>query len=206
MGKYSHITKSLPKLPVENPVYQDRVDATKAVILINDVGSGGHSIDDIVDLMLRAEEWIRLAHDSALRGCPTTRSASSFARAWAEVRGLKDTLEEWLSNTNLLLEAYTQLMTAQMEAEGISGISVDGVGNVTSHEEPYSRIADPAAFRSWFLADPDLSQKATLMWQTMDGLVRRMLLDGEPPPPGVEVFTRTKVKLIGEKKGVRDAD
>lgn len=196
-SKYGHITPSLPKLRPDS-AYQDRVEATKAAILAPPKADDLSTMD-IPRVLSVVDQQMRVMHEGVLRSCAGQRHASALATAYAEVRNLKERLKEWESNTNLLLEAYQQLMIEQMEAEGVTGLRIDGVGNVSTWQEPYSRVADQAAFRDWFLADPDLKQKATLMWQTIDSLTKQRLLNGEEPPPGVEVYAMHKVRL-GERE------
>lgn len=196
-SKYGHITPSLPALPPADARYQDRVEATKAAILEAPKDDDLSTLD-IPRVLSVANDQMKAAHQGLLRACAGKRHASDLARAYAEVRALKERITDWESNTNLLLEAYKQLLIEQMEAEGVTGLRVEGVGNLSTWQEPYSRVADAAAFRDWFLADPDLRQKATMMWQSIDSLTRQRLLNGEEPPPGIEVYAMQKVRL-GER-------
>lgn len=244
-GKYAHITGSLPKLPAENPQYQDRIEAAKQAILEppkEDEAVLAEARDRFGTLGI-IDAQMKIIHESLLRACAGVRHASRFALTYGELRALKEQLAAWESNTNLLLEAYTQLMTEQMDAEGISALAVDGLGKVSTWLEPYSTVKDKEKFRQWITRDcsyclvkkeqhiesfdgslmglhdeqvtddegklttvqkphvfqpNDLQRLLTLPWQTTDSLTRKMLLAGEEPPPGVEVFAKTKIRLGAE--------
>lgn len=253
-SKYQHIAAKLPKLPTENPAYQDRVEATKQAILAPRTDAPGKPENEVPLLpetrqemingaVSMAEDGMRAAHQLLLRQCAGQRHASVLAKAYAELRALKDRMAEWESNTNLLLEAYSQLMVEQLEAEGVSGLDLEGIGKVSTWLEPYSTVRDKERFRRWITRDcehclepmhrhvatddgilmgmhdetithgdgttekvkrmhgfapNDLQRLLTLPWQTTDSLVRKMLLAGEEPPPGVEVYAKVKIRLGSE--------
>jgi hypothetical protein len=48
----------------------------------------------------------------------------------------------------------------------------------------------------WVEADADLRQSLSLPWQTLAGLVRKMLLDGKELPPGVEAFIKDRIRVL----------
>jgi hypothetical protein len=203
-GKYEHLTKTMRRVAGitgeanADPKYQDRVDQTKAAILaapqdgeeILPPYASGTLVDDV-------EGRIRMVHQAVLRRCAGRRHGIELAGAYVQARDLKDRITAWLSNTNLLIEAYAQLMVEQMEVEGSHGMDVGGRA-VSWHEEPWTKTVDKDAVRNYFLADPDLVRSLNPMWQTLDGLNRKRLLLGEDVVPGTEVWAKAKVRLGGE--------
>lgn len=203
-GKYEHLTKTMRRVvgitgeANNDPKYQDRVDQTKAAILAaptEDETSHHPTTNQI--FLDQAEGSIRELHQRLLRHCAGRRHGIELAAAYVQARDLKDRINAWLSNTNLLIESYAQLMVEQMEVEGSHGMDVGGRA-VSWHEEPWTKTVDKDATRKFFLADPDLVRSLNPMWQTLDGLNRKRLLLGEDVVPGTEVWAKAKVRLGGE--------
>jgi hypothetical protein len=176
-GKYAHITPTLPRLPAfdeEDPKYQDKVDAKKRQLLAGDPENGI---------------------------APIRRHASALAEHYADVREYRDLLKQKLKEVNIEVDATVQLLTEQYEAEGITALTLSDGAVIRLQAEPYAQIKDPAKVREWALNDPDLRNKVTLHWQTLNGVVKELLLQGENPPEGVEAYT--KVKAVYIKGGER---
>lgn len=203
-GKYEHLTKTMRRVAGitgeanADPKYQDRVDQTKAAILAapQDGETFAHPSASVM-FDAQADESIQNLHRMILRRCAGRRHGIELAGAYVQARDLKDRITAWLSNTNLLIEAYAQLMVEQMEVEGSHGMDVGGRA-VSWHEEPWTKTVDKDAVRNYFLADPDLVRSLNPMWQTLDGLNRKRLLLGEDVVPGTEVWAKAKVRLGGE--------
>ena len=163
-GKYAAVIDALPRILGENPDYQQKVQAVKDAMVIDD------------DFVLRAS-W--LVHE------------------YAALRDEKALAEVVVKEVNLRLEAVSQLMFDQFEAEGISSMNVDG-RPIAARLVPYASVADREAFRLWCLADPDLARKMQLPWQTINKIASDMLLAGEALPPGVTVFAKQRFTLGSE--------
>ena len=126
------------------------------------------------------------------------RQAAWLAAQYAELRKQKDELEAELSTIQVDLDAVTQMMEAQFEVEGIDSMRMPGVGKVRLEPGIYPKVTDPEKFRQFCLADPDLSKKLTLHSSTAQSLIRKMLLAGEPEPPGTEAVVYNKVVFSQE--------
>lgn len=195
-GKYAHITPNLPKFPLIEPARRDIVTAVKNEIM--------QPMDHIVVpldpevkfIELMAEMEICLKHVIILEKTRTggRRWASEFAKAYQELRALIDKIKEWQSNVQLLLDAYTELMIDQMEVEGMKAVRLTDGSSVSTYEEPYGQVKDKEAFRQWCIANGYANQLQ--LWPaTMNAMVKERLMQGQPEPDGVEVFSKTVIRL-----------
>jgi hypothetical protein len=120
--------------------------------------------------------------------------ASTLAHEYAGLRAEKDKAESFVSEINLRLEAVSQLMADQFEIEGVSSLKTESGQSVAVQLEPYARVVDKEANRLWAIKN-GLERMMSLPWQTINSQAKEMLLDGMPPPDGVEVFAKTKIVL-----------
>lgn len=123
--------------------------------------------------------------------------AVELARQYVALREEKKVVQAELSDVDLRLEAVSQMMAVQYEVEGVSTIVVDG-RPVRTRLEPYPQVVDKALFNAWCRADPDLAKLMTLMPQTMAKITKDRLLAGEPEPPGVKVYAKTRFEMGSE--------
>jgi hypothetical protein len=121
------------------------------------------------------------------------RQAAWLFSRYATLRRVKDEISEELSECQVQLDAVTQLMEDQMEVEGTESLGLSNGDKVRLEPGIYPKIVDREAFRLWCLADEDLSKKMMLHAKTAESLVRKMLLAGEPEPPGMEAVSWNKV-------------
>lgn len=120
-------------------------------------------------------------------------SAPSLTERYAALREQKDAIEETLSACNLQLEAVTQMIFDQYEADEISSVKRSDGGSVTVGTEPYARVVDPVALWDWGMEQENIARSFTLNWQTLNSLVKELLLKRLPEPPGVEAVSRKKI-------------
>jgi hypothetical protein len=92
---------------------------------------------------------------------------------------VKDELEKKLDAAKVDVRAFEEILQETYEMEG----------------EPYASVKNPVAFRKWVREQPGLEQRMTLPWTTTNSITKEMLLDGDEPPPGVEVFVKQKTRL-----------
>src|SRR6187431_221801 len=91
-GRFDHFIAKLPRLPGEDPAYQDKVDAVKKAMALED---------------------------------DFKRQAPWLADQFANIRAEKSAVEKVLYEVNLRLEAVTQMLIDQYEAEGIKSVHLD---------------------------------------------------------------------------------
>lgn len=121
---------------------------------------------------------------------PVERRATSLAEFYAEIRLTRDRLKQMLYDTNVELDAVTELMVEQFEVEGITSITLEDGTNVRLQSEPYSQVKDWTKVIKWAKNDPDLQSKVreTVPWQSINGAIKALLLEGVPEPDGIEVY------------------
>jgi hypothetical protein len=124
-------------------------------------------------------------------------NAINLAREFCAIRAEKDAATKVLSEINLRLEAVSQMMADQYEVEGVSTIRIDG-RPVSTRLEPWAKVIDRELFREWCERDPDLRRLMSLPWMTVNKITKDRLIEGEPEPPGVTIFARTRFTLGSE--------
>ena len=131
-------------------------------------------------------------------------SAVDLARAYANLRRARTEVEETLSAINVRIEAVTSLLVTAYEQEGVSSLKIAETGqSVSVQSEPVAafegttaeeRVAAKERFRLWCLAN-GFERQMGLHPQTTQALVKQMLLDGQPEPDGIKVYTLDKLVL-----------
>lgn len=205
-GKYAHLMGALKRLPGisgdanADPGYQAKVDKVKEGILAERTAEEDARIAPppiLPQVLDEANRLLKAALYTLMRRCAGRRHGIELAHAYAAARDLKDRIKAWQDEANLLVEAYAQLMTEQLEAEGSKGVDLNGRA-LSFHEEPWTKTLDNDRVAAFFWADPGLRPSLRPMWQTLDSLNRKRLLNGEEPIPGTEVWAKRKIRLGGE--------
>lgn len=194
-GKYAAILPKLPKFPDVAPDRRDVIEATKTAIL--EPPKTDDPIENfqvVLDIIARD---FKLLCDVEMRTTAGRRSAGEFARAYAELRKIADSLDSWKSDINLLLDAYTALMLEQFEIEGVSSLRLSNGQPVSTYAEPYAQVIDKEKFRLWCIAQ-GLERQMALHPSTTQKLTKDMLLAGDPEPDGVTTFAKTRIRLGAE--------
>lgn len=192
--KYGALAGVLPKLASDGSAdYQAKVSAIKQRIMTREGTQVVFALREAVDQRAAASAEALSSIGNVVRDRPCT--APTLAALYSEVRGAKEELEALLSEANLVLEAVSQCMTDQMEAEDVTSLRLANGRTVSVSLEPYAVVKDKDAVRTWVDGDPDLRKALTLPWQTLNALCKERLLAGEALPQGVEAFMKTKVRL-----------
>ena len=114
-----------------------------------------------------------------------------LAEEYEKIRLRIDEMKEQLSEQNLHLEAIKQLIEIAYEEHGITSLKLKNGTKVSIQYEPYAQVFDREAFREWCIAE-GLTKSMYLHPSTAQSLVKNRLLDGDPEPPGVKTFVRSK--------------
>lgn len=194
-GKYASVIGKLPAMGID-PSRRDAV--AKAQDQIKEPPAGDEDTDGAIarHLVEEIRERVHLLVHYKKRQTAGRPWASEYARAYAECRGIRESLiAEFDGAFSLLIEAYQWLMTEQMEVEGTTAITLANGQPVHTYQEPQAKVEDPAAFLAWCMREPDLRSKLTLPWATTNALTKARLLNGEPEPDGVTIWAKTVVRL-----------
>lgn len=127
------------------------------------------------------------------------RHASTISRTYADLRREADAAAEVLAEVKLRLAAVMLLMVDQYEVEDQSAVTLGNGDRINIHTEPHLIILDKEKFRVWCL-EHDLETSMVLPWGTANKLLKEMLKDGMPEPPGATCFARPKVKFTKGSK------
>jgi hypothetical protein len=115
---------------------------------------------------------------------------------YVEARRAKDALDVQVSLLETQIAAYTYLFVQRMEEDDVTALPfTDGV-QLGSSVEPYPNVKDREALYKW-IKDSGQEELLTLNYQTLASITKQRLLEGEPIPPGVEVFMKDKLTARG---------
>jgi len=199
MGKYSAYIDKLPRHLGTEPAYQDRVNAVRQQIVQSGQEDNltAEQIDRMTSLELdRIKHAFKQINEVFMNAVGDRKTyASQFAVVYRYIRKVKDELEAHESNINLIGEAYNQLLVDQFENEGLTSLTLDEDGSsVRVQYEPYAQVEDRDRFREWCMNN-GLENQLALPWQTANSLCKARLVEGEPEPDGVKIWSKTKTVL-----------
>lgn len=115
---------------------------------------------------------------------------ADIATAYNEARQRKEALEDDLSKQDVTVEALLRVLTDALDAAGLTSIRTEQYSFSTS-PEPYPSVKDRPVLRAW--AQVHMPDSLALPWQTLASVTKAALESGEPVPPGIEVFIKTKL-------------
>jgi hypothetical protein len=195
MGKYSHVIDKLPRYMGEEPKYQEKVEATKAQILESPFTEGlsESALEAAVKTVAtKLEETLPDILKDFLRATGSKKYASQYGLIFKNLRTVKEELEARLSDVNLVMEAYGQLLDNQLEIEGASAVTLDNGYNVRVQKEPHMKVTDKEVFRKWCI-DHGYENEMALHWSTANMICKDLLLEGEAQPDGTELTAKPKI-------------
>lgn len=123
-------------------------------------------------------------------------STAEMARAFGMFRKEKQQYEDGIKKLNVTLEALSQLLVEQMEADTVQKIQLDTGETCYIQSDPYSNIENRDELIAW-LKKHKLASMLTVQWQTMNAVNKERLVNGEAPLPGTKVFLKTAARLRG---------
>jgi hypothetical protein len=123
-------------------------------------------------------------------------NAAELARRFAAVRNAKKSLEDAISDCNVQLEALSQLLVNDLESSAIQKIQLDTGETAYIQSEPYSSVEDKSKFMAW-VKKKKLSGMLSMPYQSMNALVKELLVQGKPAPDGIKCFLKTSIRLRG---------
>jgi hypothetical protein len=196
--KYDSVIEKLQPAPVADPRYQEKVEAAK-VDLTLDPTSG---------------ELVKMTPEALAEAYAALRTKDAEIDAERYKLQLKITaLEQMLASSWEADEAGWGTYGA-----GPNTLRMRSGYSVVVEQVPEGKVEDPEAFRLWCIAAPDVCmtcgihvdshddahpfkagggmEKKLQLWpSTMNAIAKERCLAGAPPPDGVSVHARTKIKL-----------
>lgn len=122
--------------------------------------------------------------------------ASSLAARYLKVRAEKEKLEAEMYDVNLELTAVEQLLIDQYEVEGTTKVTLETGESIAVQPEPYAQVQNKDEFRQWCL-EQGLGNLMSIPWATTNMMTKQRLLEGQPEPPGVKAFIKSKIVRRG---------
>ena len=163
-GKYRDKLRGLPKFQSENPKHNQLVSEVKQAIIRGNADLGIN---------------------------PIPMQAAALAEEYALLRREKDDKKAELSDVQLRLDAVVALMEEQFEAEGVLSMTLSDGSQIRLDVEPYAVVRDHDKVRQW-AKDNDLERSLQLPWTKLNAILKQFVLQGEPPPDGVEAWQKSK--------------
>lgn len=185
-SKYANVVPGLPKLPAEDPSYQEQVDKLKSAITENTVHTA---------------ESLAKGYSLARFGTATLASLNStFKETIIELLG-EEGLEDLRKEAGKRVTAYEQLLEASYDSDdegwGQYGASPNTLKlasgeSVQVRVEPTGKVEDKEKFRLWCVAN-GLENSLQLWPSTMNSITKERLLAGQSAPDGVKAYVRSKI-------------
>ena len=123
-------------------------------------------------------------------------NAAGIAAAYRKLRDEDDALGVLVKALNVQIAALEQLAAEVFEAEGIDMVKLADGSSLSIQLEPYAGVEDREAFRLWCV-EQGMASSMHLWPATTQSLVKQILLEGQPMPPGVKAFIKAKPVLRG---------
>lgn len=122
--------------------------------------------------------------------------AADMARAYKLRREAKRDLEEIISSHNLHLEALSQLLINNLEAESLQKIQLGTGETVFLQSEPYSSVIDKKKLMD-YIKKNKMTDCLIVHFKTLGSLNKERLINGQAPLPGTKVFIKTAARIRG---------
>lgn len=118
---------------------------------------------------------------------------ASFYVDWKRKKDEHDDAEKVI---NLKIAALESLLCETFETQGLEKIVLEDGASVAIFPEPTAKIEDMEVFNNW-CRENGYEKLMRLLPQTVNGIVKERLLEGQDEPPGVKAFMRDKVQVRG---------
>lgn len=190
-GKYADVIGSLEREFGVEPERREKVTALRQEILTTKAGDA-LSDEILEELILEAAAILQVVNDNLIRGVAGKLTAINVARMYRMVRVLKEAMSRQESITNTIIDAYTEILVNQYEAEGVRSMSLEDGGTIRWEEQPHAKVIDKTANRKWAIAN-GMENELQVHWNVLNAIAKELLLNGKDLPDGVELVARPKV-------------
>lgn len=128
----------------------------------------------------------------------TEREPTGLAARYAGVRAEMKSAKDMVSVIQVQLDACSELLVDQFEAEGITSLKMKDGSSVRVDVKPINVTKDREGFRLWCIEE-GLQKEMHLHPGTARTMMCNMLLAGEDIPPGLEAFMKDKIVFTKAK-------
>lgn len=197
MGKYDAIlaANNYPKV-LEEPGRQAKIDAMKTEILDGPADEEGPiTQEEALEVMEGVKDTMLKLVTRLQKMSQGKRQGRILMHVWRTLRQVKDLYEVGEKELNLVLDAYAQLLIDQYENEGTSTIKDIHGNGARTEAAPYASVIDKDAVRKWAMKN-GFERELQMHHQTLNAIMKRLLLEGQPTPDGIKIGTHTKVVII----------
>jgi hypothetical protein len=198
-GAFDHIIDDLPRYDGLEPKQREKVDATRAEILMApQEGDPNITEADLEAAIVSLEDiYVELLW-AVTRMCARSPHAATFTRGYLWARRLEDVLDDMAKRKNILLQAYLEMVIDYYEIEGTTTLKLaDGEGARLEYV-PHAVVKDREKFQQWCIAN-GFGPQLQLPWQTTNAETKDRLAVGLPEPDGVEAYNEVKVIYVPAK-------
>lgn len=171
-GKYEQFRKLYPKAPIEATSF-DRINA-----------------------VLDAPAF---PQDAACKLRVRDLDNTQLCELYVQVRKQLDQLEAQVSVLEIQKAALTYIFTNRFEEDDVTSMKFANGTTLGESVEPLPNVKDRTALVNW-IKTTGQEELLTLNYQTLASMVKQLLLEGKPIPPGVEVFMKQKLTARGLKQ------
>lgn len=134
----------------------------------------------------------------AVKGTLVGLGAPDLARRFKILKDEKKSHEAEVEVINTELEALSQLLVEEMEADLLQKIQLTTGETAYIQDEPYSAVEDRDKVVAYFLKHAKAA--LTVVWQTLNAMNKERLIQGQAPLPGTKVFMKSSARLRGGSK------
>jgi hypothetical protein len=91
-----------------------------------------------------------------------------------------------------------QVLIEYLETESFTSLKLFNGVSLAIKDDVYVSVKNKEVFYQW-IEQEGLKELFTVNYQTMSGLVKNLLIDGEAPPPGIETYFKQTITVRGGK-------
>lgn len=196
---FDHIIGKLTKNWGKDPDKQQKITVLKQTIVSeppdpdNEMSSGV-----IEELILEITSLQSVVNDALIKSVRGNTKFSRIAEIYADVRKMKAAFEKQEKITEILEEAYEQLVLEKFESEGIRTVTLEDGSRVDADRQPHTIVVDRQANNKWAIENGH-EELLSVAWPTLNALTKKAIVDMEPIPDGVDVQAWPRFKFTPAK-------
>jgi hypothetical protein len=141
----------------------------------------------------KKEEIIKILQDQEKKV-----TTSNLGALMVESRIEKARLESLVKEENLIIAALDQMLVERMESESYTSLKLSNNISLTIKDDVYCTVKDKPKFHSW-IRSTGQEDLFSVNYQTMSSMTKTNLIDGDPIPPGIDVYFKQSIQVRGVK-------